>query len=51
MEGFRVRLEACDPALGVFRAYRIEVGLDLLGDWLVDVTFGRVAVHGPGYLV
>ncbi len=46
MESFRVRLEACDPAQGRFRAYWIEAGTDLLGDWLVDVTFGRIGSRG-----
>ena len=46
MESFRVRLEACDPARGRFRAYRIDAGTDLLGDWLVDVTYGRIGSRG-----
>ena len=46
MESFCVRLEACDPAKGRFRAYRIEAGTDLLGDWLVDVTYGRIGTNG-----
>ncbi len=46
MESFRVRLEACDPAQGRFRAYRIDAGTDLLGDWLVDVTYGRIGSRG-----
>ena len=46
MENFRVRLEACDPARGCFRAYRIDAGTDLLGDWLVDVTYGRIGSRG-----
>ena len=46
MESFCVRLEACDPAQGRFRAYRIEAGTDLLGDWSVDVTFGRIGTRG-----
>lgn len=46
MERFRVRLEACDPAQGRFRAYRIEAGTDLLGDWTVDVTYGRIGTAG-----
>ncbi len=41
MERFRVQLEACDPAQGRFRAYRIDAGTDLFGHWLVDVTYGR----------
>jgi hypothetical protein len=38
MERFSIRLEACEPACGHFRAYHIEAGTDLLGDRLVDVT-------------
>ena len=29
---------ACDPAQGHFRSYRIDVGTDLHGDWLLGVT-------------
>jgi hypothetical protein len=43
---FQVRLEARDPARGRFRAYRIEAGIDLFGDWLVDVTYGRIGARG-----
>ena len=46
MESFSVRLEACDPAKALFRAYHIEAGTDLLGDWLVDVTYGRIGTRG-----
>lgn len=46
MESFRVRLEACDPERGCFRAYRIDAGTDLLGEWLVDVTYGRIGSRG-----
>src|SRR3954469_14623331 len=46
MESFRIRLEACDPARGHFRAYRIDAGTDLFGDWLVDVTYGRIGSRG-----
>jgi hypothetical protein len=46
MERFRVRLEARDPERGHFRAYRINAGTDLFGDWLVDVTFGRIGSRG-----
>jgi len=46
LESFRVCLEACDPAQGRFRAYRIDAGTDLLGHWLVDVTYGRIGSRG-----
>jgi hypothetical protein len=42
VEQFRTELQACDPARGIFRAYCIEAGMDLFGDWLVDVTYGRI---------
>jgi hypothetical protein len=46
MERFCIRLEALDPARGCWRAYRIEADTDLLGDWLVDVTYGRIGTPG-----
>jgi hypothetical protein len=46
MESFSIRLEACDPARGHFRAYRIEAGTDLFGSWLVDATYGRIGSRG-----
>jgi hypothetical protein len=46
LDAFTARLEACDPTRGCFRAYRIEAGTDLFGDWLVDVTYGRFGSRG-----
>ena len=46
MDAFRASLEARDPALGLFRAYRLEAGRDLLGDWLVEITYGRIGAKG-----
>jgi hypothetical protein len=46
LNGFTATLEARDPARDCWRAYRIEAGLDLLGDWLVDVTYGRIGSRG-----
>lgn len=46
MDAFTATLEACDPTLGRFRSYRIEAGIDLLGDWLVAVTYGRIGSPG-----
>src|SRR4051812_36665024 len=46
LDAFTVRLEACDPARGRLRAYRIDAGTDLFGDWLVDVTYGRIGSRG-----
>ena len=49
MDSFSIRLEARDPARNHFRSYRIDAGIDLLGDWLVDVTYGRIGT--PGRLI
>lgn len=46
MDAFVAMLEARDPALGRFRAYRLEAGTDLFGAWLVDVTYGRIGTRG-----
>lgn len=46
MDPFSAVLEARDPALGRFGTYRLEAGTDLLGDWLVDVTYGRIGTRG-----
>jgi predicted DNA-binding WGR domain protein len=46
LDAFTATLEACDPALGRFRAYRLEAGRDLLGDWLVEITYGRIGTRG-----
>jgi predicted DNA-binding WGR domain protein len=43
---FTTALEARDPALGRFRSYRIQAGTDLFGDWLVEVTYGRIGSPG-----
>jgi hypothetical protein len=46
MNSFSALLEACDPALGRFRSYRLEAGPDLFGAWLVEVTYGRIGTPG-----
>lgn len=45
MESFCIRFEACDPAQNHFRACRIDAGTDLLGDWLVHVSYGRIGTQ------
>lgn len=46
LNAFSVSLEACDPALGRFRAYRLDASRDLFGAWLVDITYGRIGTRG-----
>jgi predicted DNA-binding WGR domain protein len=46
MESLCMRLEACAPALGRFRAYRIVAGRDLFGVWMVEMTYGRIGTLG-----
>lgn len=46
MDAFSAMLEARDPALVGFRAYRLEAGTDLVGDWLVEITYGRIGTRG-----
>jgi predicted DNA-binding WGR domain protein len=46
LDAFSARLEARDPTKGHFRSYRLEAGTDLLGNWLVDITYGRIGTRG-----
>jgi|SRR5208337_1344301 hypothetical protein len=46
MDSFHAELEARNAALGRFRAYWLDAGTDLLGDWLVEVTYGRIGARG-----
>lgn len=46
MTCFAIDLEARSPEANHWRAYSIQVGPDLFGDWLVDVTFGRIGRPG-----
>jgi hypothetical protein len=46
LDTFSARLEARDPAKGHFRSYRVHAGIDLLGNWTVEVTFGRIGSAG-----
>jgi len=46
MDAFRIELHAINPAKNNFRFYRIESGLDLFGDFLVVIRFGRIGTRG-----
>ena len=41
-----IRLEARAPARNCFRAYQVSAGLDLIGIWLVEMTYGRIGGTG-----
>ena len=45
-ETFRIRLEAKNPEKGHLRAYRIDAGQDLFGQWNIEVTYGRIGRRG-----
>jgi len=41
-----IRLEARSAAHRCYRAYVIDVGTDLFGAWLVDMSYGRIGTIG-----
>ena len=43
---YAVRLEASDPERNLHRAYRVAAGRDLFGQWIVEITFGRIGARG-----
>lgn len=45
-EEFHIRLEAKNPEKGHMRSYRIDAGQDLLGQWNIEVSFGRIGRRG-----
>lgn len=46
LDSFNAILEAKSPERRHFRTYGLDVGVDLLGHWIVDVTFGRIGCQG-----
>jgi len=46
LDQFCAALEAVNPERDCYRAYRIEAGTDLLGDWVVEITSGRIGCAG-----
>jgi predicted DNA-binding WGR domain protein len=42
----QILLEARSPARRCWRAYEIEVGADLFGVWLVEMSYGRIGTLG-----
>ena len=43
---FSIRLEACDPARNIWRSYLVAAGQDLFGNWIVELTYGRIGCKG-----
>ena len=46
MTSLSIRLEARSAAHRCYRAYVIDVGTDLFGAWLVDMSYGRTGTIG-----
>ena len=46
MTSLHILLEARSPARRCWRAYEIEVGVDLFGAWLVEMSYGRIGTMG-----
>jgi predicted DNA-binding WGR domain protein len=46
MNVFCIDLHACDPPRNRWRFYRIEVGQDLFGEWVVRLRYGRIGASG-----
>jgi len=46
MNALSILLEARVPQRGCHRAYGIEVGQDLFGVWVVEMTYGRIGTAG-----
>jgi len=45
-EKFHIKLEAKNPEKGHLRAYCIDAGQDLFGQWNIEVTYGRIGRRG-----
>lgn len=43
---FHIKLEAKNPGKGHLRAYRIDAGQDLFGQWNIEVSYGRIGHRG-----
>ena len=41
-----LHLQARFPERNIFRAYSVWVGQDLLGDWVLQITYGRIGAKG-----
>lgn len=43
---FSILLEAKNPERKHWRSYLVASGEDLLGEWIVEVTYGRIGARG-----
>jgi len=41
-----IYLEATAPDKNIYRAYQIAAGPDIFGDWIVELTYGRIGKKG-----
>ena len=48
MTSLRILLEARSAVRSCWRAYEIEVGADLFGAWLVEMSYGRIGTMDHG---
>jgi hypothetical protein len=46
MMEFSILLHACNPVKNHWRSYHIAAGRDLFGDWIVELTYGRIGSGG-----
>src|SRR5271166_6974908 len=46
MTSLHILLEARSAARRCWRAYEIEVGTDLFGAWMVEMSYGRIGTMG-----
>ena len=46
MTSLHILLEARSAARRCWRSYEIEVGADLVGVWLVEMSYGRIGTMG-----
>ena len=46
MTSLHILLEARSAARRCWRAYEIDVGTDLFGAWLVEMSYGRIGTMG-----
>jgi predicted DNA-binding WGR domain protein len=46
MASLRISLEARSAARRCYRAYEVAVSVDLFGEWLVEMSYGRIGTLG-----